>query len=86
MLLTTRELNKMALNFTNTEIPDYNLATASDIGKLVCFYDNVNPLYYTYGILNEFNPTEDFSYIRKGDFSSWRYARRLTPEEIKELC
>ena len=87
ILYTKEEFEHNFLNLNpKKKIPDDDLATASDVGKLVCFYDNVNPLYYTYGILNEVIPTEDFSYIKEGDFSHWKYARRLTQEEIKELC
>lgn len=61
------------------------LATTSDVGKLVCFYDNPKGDKY-FGILYEVISQEDSPYIRGGDFSAWKYARRLTPKEIKELC
>ena len=70
--------------FLNEKIPN-NLATASDVGKLVCFYDNPKGERY-FGILHEVISTEDSPYIRGGDYSHWKYARRLTQEEIKELC
>lgn len=55
------------------------------VGKLVAFFDKPDESFITYGILNEINFNEDHPYIREGDYSHWKYARRLTQEEIEEL-
>lgn len=64
----------------------FTLATGKDIDKLVVFTDDPSSDYKTYGILYDVDLREDLPYVRKGDFSQWRYARRLTTEEVMELC
>lgn len=73
----------MQININDKDIN--RLVTGRDIGKLVAFMDNPEGNFITYGILYEVHLGEDFPYVRKGDFSQWRYARRLTKEEIEEL-
>ena len=60
-----------------------SLATSHDIGKLVAFSNN--PEYVTYGILDEIDLTSDEPYTRAGDYSTWRFARRLTKQEVEDL-
>lgn len=73
---------------TTTRPSKKALATKEDVGKIVAFFDHPDERYITYGILNEVR-TEEFDecypYIREGDYSSWRYARRLTQKEVEEL-
>lgn len=65
---------------------DHNkLATERDVGKLVAFSDKPDEHFIAYGILNDINLNMEFPYIRKGDYSHWKYARRLTQKEIEEL-
>lgn len=66
--------------------PLINLANKDDIDKLCIFFDNPCTVYPAYGILYEVSPGEVSPYVRAGDYSRWQYARRLTKEEIKELC
>lgn len=63
------------------------LSTQQDVGKLVAFFDYPDERYITYGILHEVKTglDEGYPYIREGDYSSWRYARRLTKQEVEEL-
>jgi hypothetical protein len=74
--------NKMQININDKDIN--RLATGRDIGKLVAFTDNPDS-YVTYGILEEVNLTEDSPYLRKGDYSHWKFARTLNDSEIRSL-
>ena len=85
----TPRLVKMPSN--NWELVTFNryingqLSTGRDIGKLVAFFDKPDDSFITYGILYEVHLDEDYPYIREGDYSHWKYARRLTQKEIEEL-
>lgn len=61
-------------------------ATAADIGKLCAFWDNeYNPNAKIVGCLHSVLPYNNSKYIARGGFN-FRHCRRLTKQEIKELC
>ena len=61
------------------------LATPQDVGKLVAFFDHLEQDYIVYGVLFEIHSKENRPYVREGDYSEWKYARRLTQKEKETL-
>lgn len=59
--------------------------TEQDIGKLCCFWDNDGPM--AYGLLSDLiiEESEDRKYGCVYG-RRWTHARRLTKQEIEELC
>lgn len=55
-------------------------ATEADVGKLCCFWDYEDMPHY--GVLREID--EDSIY--KDGVNLWKHCRRLTKQEIEELC
>lgn len=59
-------------------------ATEADIGKLCVFYDNINDG-VSYGILEKIRTDrDDFKYLKFNCL--YKHCRRLTKQEIEELC
>ena len=66
------------------EICRPNLATLSDIGKLCYFWAKDND--YTYGILTSIDvESDEYHFVVNGEIG-YPNCRRLTKQEIKELC
>ena len=55
-------------------------ATKADVGKLCMFWDYEDMLHY--GVLREINEES----IYKDGVNLWKHCRRLTKQEIEELC
>ena len=73
----------MQININDKDIN--RLVTGRDIGKLVAFTDNPEGNFITYGTLEDVNLDLPYPYIRKEDYSSWRFARTLNDSEIRSL-
>ena len=62
-------------------------ATEADSGKLCKFWNNSDEQYATYGILlKKWNDNGIIFYTLKKSGAIFNHARRLTKQEIKELC
>ena len=61
--------------------------TEADIGKICYFWDKEKSGCYEYGELlpGGMNRFQDFPYTARNG-RSWQHARRLTKQEIEELC
>lgn len=61
-------------------------ATEADVGKLCVFWDNeYNPNAKIVGCLCTILPFNNFKYTARGGLN-YRHCRRLTKQEIEELC
>lgn len=60
--------------------------TEQDIGKLCYFWSADNPNDKAYGILSSIGTDNGEKYYTIDDACFYEHCRRLTPEEIKELC
>ena len=80
------ETNLLAINWHDkTEITrPIQEATEQDIGKLCVFYDDINDG-VSYGILEKIRTDrDDFKYLKFNCL--YKHCRRLTKQEIEELC
>lgn len=61
-------------------------ATTADLGKLCVFWNDINRIYY--GVLTYIGYSREMPYYARNDAdgSTFNHCRRLTKQEIEELC